>query len=73
MSDELFNIPEQPLSELVQARIRFEVARAEYEQADKAMDEFGDPIPSEVIREFRRATHALAKAEQRELERMRRA
>lgn len=72
MSDELFHITEQPLSELAQARIAFAIAQEEYAALDLACDDLG--LGEEFLgNKLRNAELRLLRAEQRALGRMKRA
>lgn len=66
--DELFTIPEQPLSELAQARNAFAKAQAEYDALDESCDDLG--IGEEVLsRALRQESRRLLLAERAEVER----
>jgi hypothetical protein len=69
MSDDLFTLPEQPLDPLAEARRRFAAAEAEYRNCRDNEDEHGEPVPGEVVREYRQAASQLQRAEVRELQR----
>jgi len=69
MSEELFNLPPSMPSALDAARARLSKAQVEFDVCDMEQDEFGDPMPSEVVQELRHAKRALARLESDEIQR----
>lgn len=69
--DTLFPIPESPISPLDAARVRLGLAEDEYRRHELAEDEYGDPMPGEVAREYRLAKQEVAQLETAELARIR--
>lgn len=70
MTDLLFQPPEQSLTPLQSARIRFDAARSQLEKAEEIEPEDAGVLRLGAIVEFREAELGMKREEEKEIERM---